>query len=1623
MKLHLPSSLLHTLLASLSVFAATLGTSNTYASMMYSDSSLVTYTDFGQNMGRYVAGDKVNELLAHIRSEQGTLIETKDGNDRALEHGIIDFGSSGDAGSPSALISVNSIATVEHNSALSPTYSVANIHYTGIEYRDTDNLQHKSGSFDFKITRLSKVVTDEVATPVYQGSKDSLNNVVLFHTGSGTQRYLYADSWEGPWTQISGAYSYETGGVGTGSKAGMYPDGYIFVQYQMKPDQILPYIGQAGDSGSAYWIWNDSTQRYEYIGAYALITKYDDPNAYGGVELDQVLVNNMAATKATTRIQGGSTFTISTVVEQGETYVGHKDSGDHAVVSQGTEYYSAVQDAQGKQIGKVYRAKSGLNTWGKLNPVMDQDDWYSYGSSYLNVTDDLSRTDVSTRADLYLTQDACFTATSGGTTTLELQERLDTGIGYTQFSKDAGVDSADFVVKAAQGATGAMLNSGGFVVNAGVNLHLQFNCEADYVREWRKVGEGNLYIDGTGDTNALLNVGGTGKVFLDRKEGYAAYNVIANTGATVELTGGIDQIARDFTFGNGTSYLDFHGNSMTWDNSADVDEAGFHIHALTEEGRITNSTGTATITVRDGGDSFSSSFVDTANGAVKMVYAGESGNTWQLTTIHTDLTQNNGSGFEVLSGAVRLGGTNTIHAEGSLTGTNKNRYFSENDWHYADAKMNVQVDSGANFTLGSHARLTGSVTVDNGGTLVLEEGVRYAQEYVEGSTHLEDTAQYRQFYGLKGDIVNNGEVHVRFGAGTETNYLYEHNVSGSGSMVFDLGLDGGTFTMTGTASEGKKTVVSGGVVANGTALGSTGETWLVQEKGFLAVDASANPSAVINRIDANSNGILALTSNTGSQFDLSGHKQLIIGAYGPDEVHYGSAETELTAVDHEWHLGGAGGTLVVDSALNDADGTLVLGNDYATGTVKLTNQQNNIGTIRIQGAVNLEYDSNALGQSAIQAGYAARIGGGELGNRVVGEGSQGVRLLEDSSTMDMTSFGEMAVGSAGDATLSGLEVQNGAAYRIGGVSNGTLSVMASLQGGHDLVVDNQTYKGGIVDLTSGKALNRTLTVEGYDADKTTNHSGDVALRLMEDNTLENVTTVNIKDGGTLDVQGYSQNLRNLNVQSGGSVTGSGEISGTVSLTGRSGVAGNVDVGTLEITQEATLNITGSVQADCFNASSVSSTTVGEDGTLLLKTASAANEQVDLTTVSNHGTVSVAVSTDQSGTNVVNMGVGSDGRVVLRSGTLSYQSDLAQSTLVMEEGSRLIFGERSGSRDAVFGNNIELAGNAYVRVYGTSRFDSVELTGNVTGNYTLTKHDGNQSTSFTGKLDLVGMNVQSGTVVLDGDSTDRNNLGAISVTGGATADIRNTDVGRITMAQAGNISNRDESADAMAADNLKITANGTQATVTGTDSARLEYAAVNIAEGSSLTLQDVMLATNSAIYGSSASLQARDLQLEARVGSNLINVGTGSLPDNLQVLTYGDDRTITVQQQETAVQFTLTNIQDVQISGSGLVISMADGLNHSSLYGYDWMEVQISGSTLQTDLPVWLEYVDAGGTVQRLEGYYSVAVAEAAALAEASAEQQDHVYFHIAGAVVPEPATGTLSLLALAGLMARRRRKN
>ncbi|MBR6575595.1 MAG: hypothetical protein IKK73_00535, partial [Akkermansia sp.] len=389
--------------------------------------------------------------------------------------------------------------------------------------------------------------------------------------------------------------------------------------------------------------------------------------------------------------------------------------------------------------------------------LKNSDAWYAYGNDYLNATASVVVVDKNvvaatglTYSKLFQMQNLVFEAAADNASyTINVTKDTDLGTGYLHFAAN-GRKNVTFDVNP---AGSNQLNSAGYVVDAGVQVNVKLcNADADYMREWRKVGEGTLNICGNGNNEIFLNVGGAGETLLNQQKGYyAAYNVLVNTGAVLRIAD-VNQIKRDLTFGNGGGTLDMNGNKMDWYLSGGETRDGFTINALTEEAIISNgSSQHAALSFKESGNQkFVGSFRDSKDSALGIIYAG--GGTWELNSIRTSL-EHADSGLTVENGTVKLAGTLTVHGYGT-THTRETADFTtrDKDWHYADAKMNVTVQKGATFELESHARLTGTVTVQEKGTYIMHEGVQYDEEYIEGGEKLESTAAIKAYYGHKGDV-------------------------------------------------------------------------------------------------------------------------------------------------------------------------------------------------------------------------------------------------------------------------------------------------------------------------------------------------------------------------------------------------------------------------------------------------------------------------------------------------------------------------------------------------------------------------------------------------------------------------------------------------------------------------------------------------------------------------------------------------------------------------------------------------------------------------------------------------------------------------------------------------------
>ena len=1080
MKFHLPPILFRAL-AACWVGALSLG-SSAAAKVMLSDTSLITYADFGQNMGRYAVGGHVNALLQAIREQEGgvRITYTNGLPDYTLEHGMIDFGS-GDSIGVSALIAPSTLATVEHNGVLTPVFSPVGIRYQCVEYRSSSVFLHAASDVDFKVSRTNKLVTDTTAAPLYlySGNTNDLVGQLLYQAGSGFMQYGSAP---GQTYGICNAYTYITGGITTITGSSEQTDGGTRQSINLtgtSPTEPLAFQGQGGDSGSPAYIWNKATGQYEYLNAL---------QAIGGNETyingNTAWAQEQAATgyRDTIDLQAHHHLSFAATETQGATFTdtveGIEYSGTaYSVALKGTELSMSVL------AGKTDTATGqAVYTWAALNDVRDKDDWYTYGNEYFNASDAAETpADKRSYAELFLTRDTCLRAADSETYTLSFDRMIDTGIGYTEFAAAEG-QTADFVLQSASGTSGQLLTAG-YVVGKDVALHLQFTNAADYLREWRKIGEGDLYIDGTGgDNHILLNLGGSGATYLDRRDAegnsaMAAYSVIINTGSTLVLRGGVDQVGRLVTLGSGGATLDFAGHSMEWNAGAEASASGFNILALTEEGIITNSGADATtLTVTDAGAAnFLGSFRDQAGaGALKIVYNADTAWTWN--GIATDL-RNVGSGVEVQRGTLTLVGTQTQHGAGSLHGWSADTYSHEDDWHFADARTDISI-TGGTFCLGSHARLTGDITVSDGASFVMNEGVRHTYEYLEGGERLDNTELFRDYYGLKGNVHLEGSnscMQVSFSAQTDATQVYSGSISGAGSLSIDTAQ--GVLVLAGdnSAHTGTKSLTNGTLMlAHDAAIGNTDtHQWVVGANSTIATMGDA--AVLLTAIDKASAGTLALAHDQEQLLDFSEHSNLMLGALRGTRVVYGNAQEQISS---SLHLGG--------------EGELQVAAQFVSGS-----------SLSVAGHVSLLHEANTISTLTLNGGNLSLLNGSSL------------TLTDHPSLVD---GGAISVASGANLVLNGQNYGDNHqtnAERFAAIVNAISGEGTVTLQGSDIKVQLGTSSVAPPTFRSNYVVQGNLWLQKYGAESSWSVANNASLQVSGELRISNKQTLCVERGGSI----------------------------------------------------------------------------------------------------------------------------------------------------------------------------------------------------------------------------------------------------------------------------------------------------------------------------------------------------------------------------------------------------------------------------------------------------------------------------------------------------------------------------
>lgn len=1300
MKLHLNLSLRRALLSAMAAIA-TFASSAT-AGLVDARYDLQYYLDFGYNMGLFRPG----ATNITVQFKDGTsvsnatipLMPNLDSYATRAEY-------AGTFGGGAGLISPQYVASAAHCKEGNVYFITRSNDYSAAYSSTGYASQTGVGSSDWSIQRLNKIVTEVAYTPYgsdyFMSNSMKLNETWLYRTGQGDPKDTNGGITTGrtPLGGLSNLSTLNQNGTGT----------WVYRVFNREFDTAndtrppLEISMTSGDSGSPLYVWDDANNQFVHVGFCSA------GNSFSGYTGDIYICHNPTA------------------------YDNFIDSYEVKVNSfTGTE--KILWGAQDATTGK------GTLTQGSQSVE------YTGAGSGNTVKDHLGLT--------------FSTADSVNTQTIELQGSVNMGAGAMTFNEGrwelTEIDAA------------STFNSAGFVVNGGANLTLELTASAN--EEWRKVGEGIMTIAGSGNNEAVLRVGGgttvynvvrdgdgniigcslgnLGETRLDREGGYAASSIRLEAGVAsiVLMRDGqfkTNSVAGDtFTFGNAGGLLNLNGHDLTWGViNQDGSGKGARIGNMTTQDGVTpNKTSTFTYT---GTGTFDGCFMDEgADSAAKLavVYNNTAQNaTWTLTGNH-DIA----GGYTVEAGTLVLQGTPTPHSY----------YNVPDDWDYASMHgSDVTVKSGAAFQLSHHAELEGDVIVENGGKFIMNQVVNADAEARSGG--MRQNMAGKEYPSLVGNVRLNGNsstmtANVQSSAITKIDgSIRMDNYDWDASPTLQFVKEGnGILAVSGNVGVPVVEIRGGGLVIE-QANASDWYKWTIGKEGFLAAIGVEHSTALDFYVNKTSDGVFALTYDQTTALNPTNKQNLYIGAWG--DVSYGTSDASLTAYNGEWHLGGGTGTLTVNFKLA-GDNDLIIGNEWSSGTVHLTNVNNQIGgDIIIKGTGNrLTYtDRAALGGAGILLTYGNSLILDDTSLlEAIKPGAEGTIALRagdgEQFNLDLSSYdrASLSVGADGDYTYTGnLSVKD--TYRFGG--SGNLTLDTELDGSKAVKIDGQGTTGSSVTFAREDAYTGSITAGGGLNLSTPNSRGDIGIHVGHGEALASVASIELQQGATLYMDGQSMEVRNLTAQSGSVISNNGENAALLVLNVSEGESTTIADGVLHdqqnsaalhIVKSGTGTLTMGTNASWTGGMTISQGTVvaALSGTTYINAAGGIGNAASVITLEKEGTLQLAIGKTcgedrgKLGSTLLPQTVLGTGTIVMSSGgevLFSKQTTAFDGTIQLKDNTRLYVGDLRGdigydpisNLKALAGSTIVVEAGSQAKVTNTHRWGK-QAAISTTANFTI-----------------------------------------------------------------------------------------------------------------------------------------------------------------------------------------------------------------------------------------------------------------------------------------------------------------
>ncbi|AWX14041.1 hypothetical protein CEP49_05490 [Mergibacter septicus] len=747
------------------------------------------------------------------------------------------------------------------------------------------------------------------------------------------------------------------------------------------------------------------------------------------------------------------------------------------------------------------------------------------------------------------------------------------------------------------------LTTAGIEVYANKTLTFKSNIGKDTII--RKVGEGDLKLEGNQNNSKQGSIH-LGDGTLEIAEGSSIGKIKIGSGrATIKVTKDNQFTGNQIYFGVQGGTLDLNGHNLEFNDI-------FHVDKGT---RIVNQPLSKTITSNNNTDSNSTtSTSETANTvsttptttSTSSTPTTASESSTSATTIATNTsniaTTNNTPTFtfkpdgdrvflgsfngnlnvnydanhqwelrgnsaikdlNVKQGTVKFIGDNVLHT----------KYLTPSETEYHTVTFNaenIKVDNNAKLILGRASKTKANINVD-GSLEVIATG---KVDTSIPKAYTEEPKDYQQDTNkivVEGKVALNNSNKVLINLENNNTAEIKSNISATNTISLHKKGDG-ELILSGTNSfdNGGNFDIENGIVRITDKNSAKNLNYTVQNGSTLEIQGieTNELTDLLNKFDTKFNGILSLDKNiTTLDKKLNDFNQLYLGTKG--NITLGEKNKNLLEHLSFLNLGGDGGTITVqgleNTGNNNSKKTLNIGNGTYRGKVVIDElTANSHLDLNVHTGVDLEITKNANTNKFIDLGYGSTAKVDLLNN--LKTNSKGIVLIDSDdnlSKLTKTEYDQLQdiyIGTSKNKTLNiNAEKISGNTYRFSGEGNTNLKFNLSNK---DLIVDAQGLNGGVISLDKDNTNYKgKITIQGHKDQ----NLGSITLKASTNNSLGDRNEVVIKNGGVLDVNGKSINIK-LSTESNQSGTIFSTEKGSVTLTN----TGNTEIknkisGKLDIT--------------------------------------------------------------------------------------------------------------------------------------------------------------------------------------------------------------------------------------------------------------------------------------------------------------------------------------------------------------------------------------------------------------------------------------------------------------------------